>query len=112
VDIKFIGSHLEASCSGCGEVLLVGPDEDVDFRSCRTQNLGGVEVPTPDGLLCAACSKNENGSARQTIRFTPMVCLCCGEGIKDEGFEPDFDESGDLRGFFCKECSEPWRRGR
>lgn len=109
MQIKPIGSHLEAVCSGCGEVLLVGANEPVNFRMGGTENVCGVEVPMPEGLLCAVCNRRENGDARFSMRFASVVCPSCGGGIGDSGFEPQFDENGEINGFLCGGCQETWR---
>lgn len=112
MDIKAIGNHLEAVCVGCGEVLLIGSGEAVNYRMGPPMDVGGVELPTPQGLLCAVCSRRENPGSDVSIKFALMACSGCGAPITEEDeVEPDFDEEGNLKSMLCKDCSEPWRTG-
>lgn len=115
MDIKSIGNHLEAVCSVCGEVLLIGGGDSVNFRPGPSVEVGGMEIPMPDAILCSVCSRKEGDGTQATIKFVQLVCSCCGRDFSDgesvPDFEPEFDEKGEFKGVFCSDCSEPWRRG-
>lgn len=108
--IKPVGDHLEAVCSGCGEVLLIGSGDVVHYRRGPSAELGGVSLPMPEGILCSACNRRENPDSDMSIKFALLSCSGCGAPITEEDeVEPEFDEEGNLKTMFCKDCSEPWR---
>jgi hypothetical protein len=105
--INPVGNYLEVSCSECGEALLIGSGDSVNLRWSESP----ASAPMPDEILCAVCGRKEGGGAEATIRFFRLVCSCCGGDMSADDPIPDFDENGDIKDFFCSECSEPWRRG-
>jgi hypothetical protein len=113
IEIKPVGNHLEAVCSGCGEVLLIGSGDSVNFRLGAAMEVGGVNLPMPEAILCSVCSRNEGDGTEATMKFLPMVCSHCGADLSDCESPPNFelDDNGECSGVLCSDCSEPWRRG-
>lgn len=110
MEFKAVGDDIEAVCCGCGEVLLISSGDTVNFRAGEKMNVMGIEVPMPSGLLCARCSKVENGLDNLSVKFARMVCSSCGSDLSPENSEPEFGEDGELKGMVCFDCSEPWRK--
>lgn len=110
MEFKSVGEDLEAVCCGCGEPLLISSGDTVNFRAGDAMDVMGVEVPMPSGLLCAKCSREENGDEVLSIRFARLACSCCGAELSEENSNVQFDEDGNLEGMVCFDCSEPWRK--
>lgn len=108
LNIKPVGNDMEASCCGCGEVLLISSGDVVHFRPEGEIKFKDMSVPIPGGLLCAACNKIENGENGFSVKFARLACSRCGENLSGN-VDPEFDEQGNLKELFCEECSEPWR---
>lgn len=114
--IKPVGDDLEAVCCGCGETLLISSGDSVNFRSGGTEEIMGVEVCMPSGLLCSRCDREENKSESLSVVFTKMSCVACDAELSPDGAEPIFDENGVLKGLVCPICletrrSETWQEG-
>lgn len=112
MDIRPIGKDLEATCAGCGEVMLLMSGDSVNFRFGPEVDLGGFSLPMPDGVLCAACHRKENADSdiKVSMKLLSMSCSECGREINiDDEFESKLDDDGGVNGFVCVECSEPWR---
>lgn len=110
MNIRPIGKDFEAVCPGCGEVLLLGLGDSVNFRPGPEMDVCGVAIPVPAEILCAACSRRENEGVETCIRFIAPSCSKCGGDLSEaDEFEPDFDENGNLTGIVCSGCAEPWR---
>lgn len=112
MDIRPIGKDLEAVCAGCGEVMLLMSGDSINFRMGSPVDMGGVSLPMPEGVLCAACNRKENhqSSVEVSLKFLRLSCSDCGREIDPEDdFETKLDAEGGVRGFICIRCSEPWR---
>jgi len=112
MNIRPIGKDLEAVCAGCGEVMLLMSGDSVNFRIGPEVDLGGMSLPMPEGVLCAACHRKENADSevKVSLKFLSMSCSECGSEIDPNGeFETKLDADGAIDGFVCIGCSEPWR---
>lgn len=106
MNIKPVGNDLESECVGCGEPLLIGEGDSLNFRMGYSE---GIEMPMPEGLLCAACNKQENGDEELIVKFNRARCQECGIDYDPEiEFTPSLDEQGNICGFVCENCSSPW----
>ena len=87
--IRPIGRDFEATCSGCGEIMLVMEGDSVNFRMGPPVDIGGVSIPMPQAVLCVACHRKENSSADLSIKFVSLYCTGCGRTLTPEDdFEP------------------------
>lgn len=110
MDIRPVGNDLEAVCAGCGEVLLIGSGDSVNYRMGPPMEVGGIMLPMPSAILCHACSKKENPDMSLSMKFAILVCADCGEALEEEDeFNPELDENGNLKKVLCRRCSELWR---
>jgi hypothetical protein len=101
MELKKVGSDFEAKCVGCGEILLLGEGEEINFRA-GSKELDGFGIPMFEGFLCGVCNKRENGGIQFSVTFRKAECSRCGR--ETESGEPDVDENGILRGVICPEC--------
>lgn len=100
MQIKQMGEFLEVECCSCGECLLIGDGDKINFRS------NGDEEP--QGFLCAVCYKDENPSGEQSLIFKRHIvhgCMVCNkEYDPNAGFQNLTDDNGDVCGVICPDC--------
>jgi hypothetical protein len=101
MEIKQIGEFLEVECCGCGECLLIGEGDRVNFRTEPDSYL-------PSGFLCAVCYKHEDPTEQQSVEFRRHNidgCLVCGKSNDESGeFQRLSDENGNGCGLICPDC--------
>ena len=103
-----VGEHIESECVGCGEPLLIASGDSLNFRMGTMDGL-----PFPEGFLCSACNKKENGENELVVKMQKMCCVECGVDLDiDTPFEMAFDDEGEPKGMICQGCQEgeQWKR--
>jgi hypothetical protein len=97
-----VGDHIESECVGCGEPLLIGSGDSLNFRM-------GIKdgMPFPEGFLCSLCNKNENKEDQLFVKLQRMCCMECGIDL-DVTSPCRFvlDEDGEPKGMVCEDCEE------
>lgn len=101
-----VGEYIETECLGCGETLLIGSGDSLNFRMGTKE-----DMPFPEGFLCSVCNKKENGDNDLVVKLQRMCCMECGVDLDiNSPCQVVLDDDGEPKGMVCEDCEgESWR---